>query len=91
MMKVYLSSVGTKQNGESLDAVVLPPWAKGSASEFVRAHREALESDYVSAHLHEWIDLIFGHRQQVCCLGKTTPKCWILAWSCFRVRLPSSP
>ena len=28
--------------------------------EFIRLHRAALESDFVSQHLHEWIDLIFG-------------------------------
>ncbi|MFH4977645.1 hypothetical protein AB6A40_004354 [Gnathostoma spinigerum] len=31
---------GVKQNGVVLDDVVLPPWAKGDAREFVRIHRE---------------------------------------------------
>ena len=29
-----------------LNDVELPPWANGSADEFVRMHRAALESDY---------------------------------------------
>ena len=58
--------LGMKQNGEELNDVLLPPWAKDSPAEFVRVNREALESEYVSAHLHEWIDLIFGWKQQVC-------------------------
>lgn len=56
--------LGLKQNGQRLDNVILPPWAKNDAREFIRQHRCALESDYVSAHLHEWIDLIFGYKQQ---------------------------
>ncbi|XP_050700499.1 WD repeat and FYVE domain-containing protein 3-like isoform X2 [Eriocheir sinensis] len=55
--------LGCKQSGKQLDDVVLPPWAKGDAREFIRLHRMALECDYVSAHLHEWIDLIFGYKQ----------------------------
>ncbi|KAL3696042.1 hypothetical protein R1sor_010118 [Riccia sorocarpa] len=55
---------GAKQSGEKVDDVILPPWAKGSAREFVCKHREALESQYVSENLHHWIDLIFGYRQR---------------------------
>lgn len=44
--------------------VALPPWAEGSAENFIYFHRKALESDYVSENLHNWIDLIFGYKQK---------------------------
>lgn len=50
-------------SNEIINDVHLPPWANQSSEEFIRLHRLALESDYVSAHLHEWIDLIFGYKQ----------------------------
>lgn len=43
--------------------VILPPWA-ASAEEFVRVNRMALESEFVSCQLHQWIDLIFGYKQR---------------------------
>ncbi|CAG8565922.1 9988_t:CDS:2, partial [Scutellospora calospora] len=56
---------GVKQGtGEVIDSVILPPWAHGDPKIFIQKHRQALECDYVSAHLHEWIDLIFGYKQQ---------------------------
>jgi hypothetical protein len=55
---------GVKSNGIIVDDVQLPKWAKGNAQEFIRLHRAALECDYVSAHLHEWVDLIFGYKQK---------------------------
>ncbi|RLN66957.1 hypothetical protein BBJ28_00011449 [Nothophytophthora sp. Chile5] len=55
---------GTSQTGVVVGDVELPPWANGSTTEFVRLNRAALESPYVSAHLHHWIDLIFGFKQQ---------------------------
>ncbi|OHS97896.1 hypothetical protein TRFO_35805 [Tritrichomonas foetus] len=40
----------------------LPKWAKNNI-DFIYLQRKALESNYVSAHLNEWIDLIFGSFQ----------------------------
>ncbi|VDM32335.1 unnamed protein product [Hydatigera taeniaeformis] len=50
-------------SGKKVDDVELPPWAS-TPEEFIRIHRGALESDYVSANLHKWIDLIFGYKQR---------------------------
>jgi len=55
---------GATQHGRSVDHVTLPPWAKGDPRRFVRIHRQALESDHVSRHLHKWVDLIFGFKQR---------------------------
>ncbi|XP_040571952.1 protein FAN [Lepeophtheirus salmonis] len=54
---------GTRYTGKRVGNVELPPWAS-SPKDFIFKLREALESDYVSAHLHEWIDLIFGFKQR---------------------------
>ncbi|KAK9464583.1 hypothetical protein V1512DRAFT_255310 [Lipomyces arxii] len=56
---------GSLQNtGLEIGDVQLPRWAKGDARLFIQKNREALESEYVSQHLHEWIDLVFGFKQR---------------------------
>ncbi|XP_036772494.2 WD repeat- and FYVE domain-containing protein 4 isoform X2 [Manis pentadactyla] len=55
---------GCMQDGTVLGDVQLPPWADGDPRKFISLHRQALESDFVSANLHHWIDLIFGYKQQ---------------------------
>ncbi|KAL3924923.1 MAG: hypothetical protein SGILL_000744 [Bacillariaceae sp.] len=56
--------LGTSQDGDVLGDVVLPPWAKGSSEKFIEVMRNALESDICSSMLPDWIDLIFGRKQQ---------------------------
>nr|XP_054755554.1 neurobeachin-like [Lytechinus pictus] len=55
--------LGTLDEGTVVDDVVLPPWAK-SPEDFIRINRLALESEFVSCQLHQWIDLIFGYKQR---------------------------
>uniref|UniRef100_M4A0Y3 LPS responsive beige-like anchor protein n=1 Tax=Xiphophorus maculatus TaxID=8083 RepID=M4A0Y3_XIPMA len=56
-------NLGVMEDGTVVSDVDLPPWAK-SSEEFVRINRQALESEFVSCQLHQWIDLIFGYKQQ---------------------------
>lgn len=55
--------LGEREDGKIVGDVELPPWAK-TPEEFVRINRMALESEFVSCQLHQWIDLIFGYKQR---------------------------
>lgn len=63
LMNCNRLDLGIKQNGVSIGDVVLPPWAK-SPEDFVLKNLLVLESDYVSANIHQWIDLVFGAKQR---------------------------
>ena len=51
------------ESREPVDHVQLPPWAHNTSA-FIALNRIALESPYVSANLHKWIDQIFGVNQR---------------------------
>lgn len=50
-------------NGKSISNVELPPWAE-TPFDFIYMNRKALESDYVSNRLQNWIDLVWGEKQR---------------------------
>jgi hypothetical protein len=64
LTNIHGLNFGQRQTGQLVSDVILPPWAEESARLFVLKHRQALESSHVSKHLHEWVDLIFGFKQQ---------------------------
>lgn len=41
--------------------LAVPSWA-GSPEEFIKLHRDALESERVSHQIHHWIDITFGYK-----------------------------
>uniref|UniRef100_A0A0K2TIY0 Neurobeachinlike [Bombus terrestris] n=1 Tax=Lepeophtheirus salmonis TaxID=72036 RepID=A0A0K2TIY0_LEPSM len=55
--------LGSLDDGVDVGDVDLPPWAS-TPHEFVRINRQALESEFVSCQIHQWIDLIFGYKQR---------------------------
>uniref|UniRef100_A0A7N8YDP2 Neurobeachin n=1 Tax=Mastacembelus armatus TaxID=205130 RepID=A0A7N8YDP2_9TELE len=55
--------LGVRDDGVPVCDVELPAWAK-KPEDFVRINRMALESEFVSCQLHQWIDLIFGYKQR---------------------------
>ncbi|RWS15169.1 lysosomal-trafficking regulator-like protein [Dinothrombium tinctorium] len=54
---------GIRQNNAVVDDVNLSNWCRNDPRLFILIHRQALESDYVTEHLNEWIDLVFGYKQ----------------------------
>ncbi|XP_063239810.1 neurobeachin isoform X3 [Bacillus rossius redtenbacheri] len=55
--------LGQQEDGTAVGDVELPGWCS-SPEEFVRINRMALESEFVSCQLHQWIDLVFGYKQR---------------------------
>jgi hypothetical protein len=52
-----------KSNGKYIDNITLPKWAR-TPKDFIHICRAALESEYVSSNINQWIDLIFGYKQK---------------------------
>uniref|UniRef100_UPI0037E72D99 neurobeachin-like isoform X2 n=1 Tax=Semicossyphus pulcher TaxID=241346 RepID=UPI0037E72D99 len=55
--------LGMREDRAMVCDVDLPAWAK-KPEDLVRINRMALESEFVSCQLHQWIDLIFGYKQR---------------------------
>ncbi|KAK4388342.1 protein GFS12 [Sesamum angolense] len=45
----------------SMPDLAVPSWA-GTPEEFIKLHRDALESNRVSCQIHHWIDVTFGYK-----------------------------
>ena len=55
---------GKTLDGINVTDVILPPWASDSPRLFSKMNKKALESEYSSQQINNWIDLIFGYKQK---------------------------
>lgn len=58
------ANFGVTQEGQTVDAINLPPWANGDPYYFTFKMRELFESQPINENLHQWFDLIFGYKQR---------------------------
>ena len=55
---------GKNLDGIQVNDVILPSWSKNSPRIFSKMNKKALESQFVSLHINNWIDLIYGYKQK---------------------------
>ena len=56
--------MGIRRNKEKVNNVKCPIWSRDDPYKFLSLINMALESDYVSLNINNWIDLIFGYKQR---------------------------
>ena len=58
-----LSYLGKTRSNYSVIEVILPAWCKNE-HDFIRIHREMLESKSVAKNVRCWVDMLFGAKQK---------------------------
>ena len=58
------NEIKNKNENRAVEDFEYPKWSKNNASLFIIKNRLALESDFVSENLNDWVDLIFGYKQK---------------------------
>lgn len=58
-----LCYLGKTRSNLPVNEVVLPKWSRNE-HDFIRIHRELLESKHVARKIRFWIDLLFGVKQK---------------------------
>ena len=52
------------KKAKQVNDILLPPWAKNDGYNFIKLHREMLESFEISEKIHDWFNIIFGSKQK---------------------------
>ena len=63
-MFINLNKINFGKDENITEDFEYPKWSKNNPSLFIIKNRLALESDFVSENLCDWVDLIFGYKQK---------------------------